>query len=60
MFMKVVDKDVPIKNKRVKTYKQAEWFIIDINDAIHKRDMYNYKKRLAKLQNLAKQNYLFY
>ena len=67
IFTTIIDKHAPTKIKRVKSYKQAEWFNQDINEAIHKRDMYhsikdweNYKiwrNKTTSLINLAKSNY---
>ncbi len=67
LFERVLDKHAPIRNKRVKSYKQAEWFNDSIKTAINNRnnchsrkDWENFKhwrNKTTSLINKSKENY---
>ena len=44
LFNQVINKHAPMKTKRVKTFKQAEWFNEEIKNSIQYRNMYHSKK----------------
>ncbi|VDI46565.1 Hypothetical predicted protein [Mytilus galloprovincialis] len=44
LFNQVINKHAPMKTKRVKTFKTAEWFNEEIKNSIQYRNMYHSKK----------------